>query len=218
MPVSRNNQQARARPSFTRDELARAALRFIDRHGLDALTMRALAAEVGMGTMSLYRYFDTKEALLDAVTEAAMPAFTGPRPDAGDWRAEIRRVFTDLLQGLERHPALVRLRLERVPRTSGALGWTEAVLRLLRSAGFSRREAVSAYRALYTYTFGFAAFAAAETRAREAIEGELAALPTDQFPLIVASVGDLVATLGSRRQFEFGLRRLLDGLAQGING
>ena len=199
---------------FTRDEIAAAALKLIDQGGLEALSMRALAAELGVGTMSIYRYFDTKEALLDAVTEAAMPKFRHARPGASDWQRELRGVFTDLRRGLERHPGLVRMRLDAVPRTERALAWTESVLRLLTTAGFSRKQAVGAYRALYTYTFGFAAFAAAETKARGSVEHELEALPRADYPELVNCARELTQTLGAPEQFEFGLRRLLNGIAE----
>ena len=199
-------------PRFTREEIAAAALELVEAHGLEALSMRELAARLGVGTMSLYRYFDTKDALLDAVTEAAMPDFTAPRRDAADWRRELRRVFADLRRGLERHPALVRMRFERLPRTERALDWTEAVLQLLQHAGFTRAQAVGGYRALYTYTYGFVAFAAAETRAQARVATELRALPSDRYPAIVGSAGELAKTLGSERQYEFGLRRLIVGL------
>jgi TetR/AcrR family transcriptional regulator, tetracycline repressor protein len=206
-------QRRGPRPMLSRDEIAAAALDLIDEGGVDALSMRVLAAQLGVATMAIYRYFATKDELLDAVTEAALPGVTMPRPHAPDWQKELGRIFTDLYRALERHPGLVRMRLEAVPKTPRALAWTEGVLSLLTSALFSREEAVGAYRSLYTYTFGFAAFATADARARANVRKRLSALPRETYPEIVGSAPELARTLGTAPQFEFGLRRLIAGLA-----
>ena len=77
--------------TLSADDVVQAAIAVADRDGLSALTMQAVAKEVGFTTMALYRYFPSKEALIDAIVDAAMgtpPERTGP---AGPWRDEVSR-------------------------------------------------------------------------------------------------------------------------------
>jgi AcrR family transcriptional regulator len=78
-------------PRFTREELARRALAIMDAHGTEALTMRRLADELGMGTMALDRYFPSKNDLMDAAIDAAMPEIELPEPGAAPWKERSRR-------------------------------------------------------------------------------------------------------------------------------
>jgi TetR/AcrR family tetracycline transcriptional repressor len=96
-----------------RTEIAEAALALVDREGLDALSMRRLAAELGLGTMTLYGYFATKDELLDAVVARAA---TGTRPiqvPDGPWQQRLRTLARAWHRNLARHPSLVQLRLRR---------------------------------------------------------------------------------------------------------
>src|SRR3954466_4577198 len=94
----------------SREAIARAALDLVDREGLDALSMRRLAGELGMGTMTLYGYFRTKEELLDAVVHEAtgwpeLPLRAGP------WDECLRALARMLRAGLARHRSLIEVRL-----------------------------------------------------------------------------------------------------------
>jgi AcrR family transcriptional regulator len=197
-----------------RQEIAQAALALVDRDGLDALSMRRLAAEVGVGTMTLYGYFRTKEDLLDAVVDVAQGGYR-PAPPAGGWRESLRMVARDWHRGLARHPSLVQLRLRRPVLSPEAFRGTEVAMTALLDGGFPPAEAARAFRVLFLYVFATAAFNDEEVtpeRTRE-VARAAASLPDDEFPTLTAMMPrELAASMGGEEQFEYGLDVVLDGL------
>ena len=171
------------RTGLTREHVAQVALELADADGLEALSMRALADRLGVGTMTLYGYFRNKDELLDAVVDSAI-ADTEPPVLEGSWRERLRSVVVNARAGLLRHPSLVELRVRRPVLRPEALRFSETSLRILRDAGFDVREGTAAFRLLFTYTFGFAALSPAESTEedRRAALAALAALPPDEYP------------------------------------
>ena len=101
------------RPSHSREQIAAAAIRIADAEGLDAVTMRRLAAEIGCGTMTLYRYVPTKDHLLDLMIDVTEGEVVFPDVPAGDWRAGLRAVAWMQRDRLLRHPWLASLEAGR---------------------------------------------------------------------------------------------------------
>lgn len=207
-----------SRPALSRDRIAHAALELADREGLEALSMRHLAAHLGIGTMTLYGYFRTKEELLDAAVDVA----AGEAPvtlGTGTWKEQLRELMQSVLEHLRRHPSGVRIRLTRPMLSPRALQVTEAALTVLTGAGFDSAEAARGYRALFTYTFGFASFNSPEDpeEASRQVRSALLALPRDDYPTLTNAAAEAAATVGGDAQFEFGLDRLLDGLEVQLN-
>jgi AcrR family transcriptional regulator len=101
-------------PSLTRDDIASAAVRLADAQGLDAVSMRVLAAELGIGAASLYRYVESKDELVDLMADAVMGADMRFRV-GGDWRAHLRSYALALRTMIGRHPWMV---VEGAGRTS----------------------------------------------------------------------------------------------------
>lgn len=206
--------RARAsRRGLSAGRVAQAALAFIERHGLEALSMRRLADELGVGTMTLYGYFRDKEQLLDAVVDAAADKLEVPDP-AGSWRSQIQALMEEIRRVLAEHPLGVLLRQRRPMWSRGALRISEAGIRALREAGFSKADAARAYRSLFNYTFGFAAFSPSEvsTELRRSALSAVAALPRDEYPWQTESAQELADAVGGEDQFRYGLDLLLDGL------
>ncbi|MFC9163780.1 TetR/AcrR family transcriptional regulator [Streptomyces fungicidicus] len=96
------------RPAYTRADIAAAAVRIADAEGLDAVSMRRVAAELGCGTMSLYNYVPRKEDLYELMVDAAGGEHELWEP-AGDWRADMVRVAHQSRALMHRHPWLPRL-------------------------------------------------------------------------------------------------------------
>ncbi|MDT0396982.1 MULTISPECIES: TetR/AcrR family transcriptional regulator C-terminal domain-containing protein [Streptomyces] len=96
------------RPAYTRADVAAAAVRIADAEGLDAVTMRRVAAELGCGTMSLYNYVPRKEDLYELMVDAVAGEHELWEPD-GDWRAAMVRVAHQSRALMHRHPWLPRL-------------------------------------------------------------------------------------------------------------
>ena len=207
-------EEASQRPGLSRERIVEAALAVVASEGLEALSMRRLAQELDVWPMSVYRYFRDKDELLDAVVEAAADevAVAG---GAGSWRDRIRDLLHQARAALGHEPARLGTRFARAMLTPGALRLSEAGLAILQEAGFEPDEAARAWRALCGYTFGFTAFdedarpADTARRARAAV----AALPEDEYPALAAAADGFAASLASAEELDYGLERLLDGLA-----
>jgi AcrR family transcriptional regulator len=115
------------RPAHTRAEIAAAAVRVADAEGIDAVSMRRVAAEVGCGTMSLYNYVPRKEDLHELMVDAVSGEYDLPAAPAGDWRADMRLLAAQGRDLMHRHPWLPSL-------LSPAHGFTPNVLRYLEWA------------------------------------------------------------------------------------
>ncbi|MFI5686404.1 TetR/AcrR family transcriptional regulator [Streptomyces sp. NPDC051636] len=96
------------RPAYTRADIAAAAVRIADAQGLDAVSMRHVAAELGCGTMSLYNYVPRKEELHELMVDAVSAEHELWEP-SGDWRADMLRVAHQTRALLHRHPWMPRL-------------------------------------------------------------------------------------------------------------
>lgn len=203
----------KTRTGLTRDQVAQAALQLADTEGLEALSMRALADRLGIGTMTLYGHFRSKDELLDAVVDAAVGDSEPPAGD-GHWKERLRQVVMHARTSLLRHPSLVELRVRRPVLRPEALRFSERSLQILRDAGFEVREATAAFRLLFTYTFGFAALSPAEATEddRRAAAAALAALPPDEYPALTEAREEASRAMGGEDVFAYGLDRILDGL------
>lgn len=207
-------------PRFTRDQLARRALAVMDAHGPAALTMRTLAAELGMGTMALYRYFPSKRELMDAAIEIAAPEIELPKPGQAPWKQQLAELARALYRAGRRHPSLARERFDRPLQSPGAMRITDHAIALLLEAGLSKPDAVAAFKALLVQTLGAAALAASESRpeVRRDASDRHAAVPAHDLPAMAAVADELTAALGGDQAFELGLLALLDAIEQRTAG
>ncbi|EKX65465.1 TetR/AcrR family transcriptional regulator [Streptomyces ipomoeae] len=96
------------RPAFRRADIAVAAVRLADEGGLDAVSMRHVAAALGCGTMSLYNYVPRKEDLYELMVDEISGEHELWEP-SGDWRADMRKVAHQTRDLLRRHPWMPRL-------------------------------------------------------------------------------------------------------------
>ena len=192
--------------ALSRERVAQAALAFIDSHGLDALSMRRLASELGIGTMTLYHYFSSKRELLDAVVEIAFTDDPPPQLE-GSWREQLAGLGRAARETLTRHPGLAQLRTATPILRPEALRFSEVGLSVLEDAGFDTDEAVKAFRLLFTYTVGFALLSsvAAETEARAAAREALSALPPEYYPRLSSAVEEAAEAMAGDIVFEYGV-------------
>ena len=182
--------------------------------------MRGLAHELGMGTMALYRYFPSKEALMDAATDLAATEIALPEPGAAPWKAQLADLARALFDAGLRHPSVARERFNRPLQSRGALRITDCAIALLLEAGLSPTDAVAAFKALLIHTLGAAWFAASESRpeVRRAAGRRHAGLAADEVPAMAAVADELTAALGTDDAFELGLAALLDGIEARARG
>jgi AcrR family transcriptional regulator len=105
------------RPAYSRAQITEAAVRIADADGLDAASMRRIAAELGTGAMSLYRYVPSRDDLLDLMTDHVLGEMDIPDRPSGDWRADLALIAERTRAVWLRHPWLAGLR-----RTRASLG------------------------------------------------------------------------------------------------
>ena len=201
------------RPRLSRDDVARRALEFLDTHGLEGLSMRRLAGEIGVGTMTLYGYFASKDELLDAVVDAAVADREIPL-EGGSWQERLRRLMHFTHDAVGRHPALVKLRAERPVLRPEALRFCERTMTILLDAGFAKADAARAFRLFFTYVLGFALFSPAGSEQDAAAASRRAMLPLDpeEYPSMLGASRELAGAMAGTDAFAFGLDTIIAGL------
>ncbi|RBO90268.1 TetR family transcriptional regulator [Nocardia puris] len=139
--------QPRRRPSrLTAVGITRTAVELADRDGLDGLTMRRLAGELGVATAALYRHFPEREALLGAMTELVIAEAPEPRADPADWRAAITAEAEAEWQLYLHHPWLLPVLARAQPPLGPALFDTlERSFAALDGLGLSHEETLTVY-------------------------------------------------------------------------
>jgi TetR/AcrR family tetracycline transcriptional repressor len=205
------------REPLTRDRVIEAALRVMDEEGLEAVSMRRVAREVGVEAMSLYHHVDDKEDLLDGICERVMAEFDFPAP-VDDWAENCRRGARAWRRLLQAHPAVMRLFAEqRGPaRSIESMRPMEFALRILHASGLSDRDTAQAFHAFGGYIQGFVmmelgSIAGGADEEHVKMHAELAAALPDEFPALRAT-SRYFAECDSDEQFEFGLDLLIRGL------
>ena len=198
------------------------AVALAEREGMEAPTMRRLAKELGAGAMSLYHYVRDKEELLDGMVDVVFAEIELPRTDV-DWRDAMRRRAHSTRGALNRHRWAVGLMESRLTPGPASIRLHDAVLGVLREAGFSIEQAIQAYSVQDAYIYGFALqeksipFESAEESAAVAEEqSRRVAHLEERFPYLAEVVAGHVATHGYDfdEAFAYGLDLILDALEQ----
>jgi AcrR family transcriptional regulator len=154
MSQTQSDPTAEARLPLSRDRVLQAAVALADVNGIDALSMRRLAQDLGVEAMSLYHYFASKNDLLAAMLQVVYGEFERPAPD-GDWRRELRRCAISAHHVLLRHPWACNLIGQPIGPSTTQFEWMDSILGRLRSAGFSAEMTHHAYHALDSHIVGF---------------------------------------------------------------
>jgi AcrR family transcriptional regulator len=144
-----------ARAPLSRRQVLRAALDYVDQHGLDALSMHKLGAELGVKAMSLYKHVADKDDLLDGIVELLWNEIPAELP-AGDWREAIRQLAAALRGLVHRHPHAASLLYSRQELRERPLRLAHGVLRLMRTSGVPEHCAVALLRTVFPYGIGYA--------------------------------------------------------------
>ena len=207
------------RAPLNRERVLRAAMALADAGGVESLSMRKLAKELGVEAMSLYNHVANKDDILDGLVDFVFAEIEPPASGA-DWRTAMRGRAISTREALRRHPWAIGLMEARSKPGPANLAAHEAVLKCLREAGFSVAATARAYSIQDSFIYGFAL----QERALPALDApgvgaEVAgrmlpqALP-GEYPYSVEMVGGFIAAGGYdfTAEFEFGLDLILDGL------
>lgn len=152
---------------LTKDELFAAALAIADDEGLEALSMRRLAAEVGVEAASLYHHLPNKDALLDGVVVRMRSEMRIPDPLPEDWKELMLAIFAEYRRIHAAHPNLTPLAGRRVETDP------DSGLVFLTQLGFSDDDAVELWQSMIALAVGFSIFGSAYA------ESDVSDLPTE---------------------------------------
>jgi AcrR family transcriptional regulator len=163
--------------SLDKDQIVEAAIAFIEENGLPELSMRRLAADLGVGTMTLYNHVPNKDALLNGVVQTILEEIEIPGPDVKPWAERVRFILGSFRRVAHRHPTVIELIPVNPPWTPPALRATEVGVAALKEAGFGDEAAAHAYRLLASYVVGYVSlelggfFTMDESRCRLPVRG-----------------------------------------------
>jgi TetR/AcrR family transcriptional regulator, tetracycline repressor protein len=147
-----------ARAPLSRSRILQAALAYVDKHGLEALSMHKLGAELGVKGMSLYNHIEGKDGLLDGLVEAMWAEVEAPVGDPKSWQDEVRGFAQSLRDLVHRHPEAAQLLMNRRIMPIPALEYFDLYVRRLETGGLSPARALEVVRTLIAYAIGFAYF------------------------------------------------------------
>jgi AcrR family transcriptional regulator len=209
------------RPQLTRQRVVAEALAvIIAQDGVQAMSMRPLAARLGVVPGALYHHVGNKQQLQDLVLDGVLAEVDFHTDPSLAWTEQLKILATRLRQVLEAHPGVAGILKTRDPLGPHSLALAEAFLLPLQTAGFADREAGLAFFLLVDYTVGFAVSSPRtsvnERRVRDqATRTQLheffRSLPPDRFPALVA-LGEHVWIDNRDQRFTAGLQVLVDGL------
>jgi AcrR family transcriptional regulator len=228
LPTDADELTEQPRIPLSRRRVLRAAVGFIDREGLDSLTMRRLAQEVGVEAMSLYHHVANKDAVFDGVVEvilgeimAAVDKVEAPSPEE-DWQAALRARILAAREVFLRHRWAPRLLETRTTTSPVVIAYCDHVVAILRAGGFSFDLAHRALHVLGSRALGFTQelFQPDGAQTANAAAAAMMAQMADRFPNIVGMLADAIhddpdGTLGfcdDQFEFEFALDLILEGL------
>ena len=213
---------AESRLPLTRERVLAAAVALADRGGIESLSMRKLAQELGVEAMSLYHHVANKDDILDGLVDVVFGAIDLPTGEEG-WKAAMRRRAISAREALRRHPWATGLMESRPTPGAANLRHHDAVLGVLRGAGFSVELAAHAYSLLDSYIYGFALQEASlpfhtPEEAAQVAEAIMAEFPASEYPHLTEIAVDHVLQPGYDygNEYLFGLDLILDGLERAL--
>ncbi|QVQ52989.1 TetR/AcrR family transcriptional regulator C-terminal domain-containing protein [Spiractinospora alimapuensis] len=216
------------RPTLSRDRIVKAAVNIADTEGLEAMSMRRVAEDLGVGTASLYTYVPGKDELFALMVDGMIAMSRLPHEHPGGWREKVTAWAREDWQDYRAHPWVIQLTSARHLAGPGTLAWMNSALSVLEDTGLTEGEMLAAVNSVDAFVRGQAREAiqvamerdemrdgseGGEGRSWQEVEEEFLRTHVDwnQYPSmlrIVETTGDADA----EASFEFGLESLLDGI------
>jgi AcrR family transcriptional regulator len=223
-PWQRSPQRAtkRRREPITQEAIVDTAMRVLDQEGLDGLSMRRVAEELGTGAASLYWHVGSKDGLLDLLFDRVIGEQQVPDPEPERWQEQLKEVARTMRATILSHRDIVEMSLGRFPMGPNAMDWSERVLAILRAGGVPDRLAVLGHHLLISVVNGFTMDETADYSPMGDMPLEqmaqmgrdyVASLPQDRFPNLV-EVAQYYAVIDQEERFELLLDLFVDGLAK----
>jgi AcrR family transcriptional regulator len=218
----RSTRDRPAKAPLSEDAVVDAALAILQSEGLEAVTMRRVAAALDTGAASLYVYVSGREALLQAMLDRVTATIELEAPDPSRWRAQLQSLLQRMHHALLAHPGIATVTLVDSPTTDAVLRLTENLLGILLAGGLDPQDAAWAGDLLVSLVTAVAREGGvrrprgqSDVHERHRQVAELhetfAGLPPDRFPLLVAHATEMVAGDGDER-FRFAVDVVIDGV------
>jgi len=210
------------KPGLTLDRIVAAGVKVAMTQGIGALSMTRVAAELGVGTMSLYRYVTAKDELLTLMVDSALGSPPDPAPGA-DWRAGLTRWALGVRSAYQRHPWSLRVPISAPPLGPNNVAWLESALSALGATPLSEQQKLSTVllvsgfvRNDATLDLDLAAGAGGEQVMPGYARMLAALIEGGDFPALADALasGALEDEDDPDSEFYFGLERILDGVAE----
>lgn len=208
------------RPAHSRASIAAAAVALADAEGLEAASMRRIAAELGAGTMSLYNYVPKKEHLFDLMVDAVSGEYELPERPSGDVRADLRLLARQQLAILRRHPWAATVIVSRPSLGPNGLRFVEFFLAALAPAELEGASKLESMSLLNGFVCQFAEWERGgispgqdrEQAQRELVDYLTRSVLTGQYPHLAAAMGSSGAPADPDSVFERSLGRILTAM------
>ena len=208
----------RRRPPLNKALVIEGAIELADEIGIDALTIRRLAAKLGVKPMSIYHHVANKDEILDGMVDIVFSEIDRPETDT-DWKAAIRGRAVSARTVLARHRWATPMMESRPTPGPETLRHHDAVIGCFRRAGFSIEMTAHAYALVDNYIYGFALQEASlpatgGEEMADLAETIIEPLPADDYPHLVELATEYIMQPGYDfgNEFDFGLELILDGL------
>jgi AcrR family transcriptional regulator len=219
---SSSDGPAARRAALTPARVISTAVALADSIGVDALTIRKLAAELDVKPMTIYHHVPNKEAIIDGMVDLVFSEIDLPPIDVG-WKQAIRQRAVSARGVLARHPWATPLMEARTSPGPATLRHHDAMLGCFRSGGFSIEMTGHAYALVDAFIYGFAL----QEATLPATAGEdmadlaamiTAAMPAGEYPNLVEFTAEHVLAPGYDfgKEFDFGLDLILAGLEAAV--
>ncbi|GAA1273500.1 TetR/AcrR family transcriptional regulator C-terminal domain-containing protein [Sphaerisporangium rubeum] len=198
-------------PPLSRSRIVGAAIDLIEREGADAISMRRIAAGLGVGVMSLYNHVPSKAALLDAVAETVLSQLAFTDDPGAHWTERVRSQARAFRQIAHHYPRSTMVVVSRQMQSTAGLLPVERALATLRDAGFDAQDAVHVLRT-------FIAFIVGSLLREVGVTPAITPAPraTDVDPVLFPETGAMAGFFASydhEETFEYGLDLLVNAIA-----
>jgi AcrR family transcriptional regulator len=217
----RSTRDRPAKPPLGEDVILDVAMRILREEGLEAVTMRRLAAELDTGPASLYVYVSGRDELNDALLDRVAGLIALEEPDPARWRAQVHALMAGMLTTLEAHPGIATVALANPPTGECTLLVADNLIGLLRAGGIDEQDAAWACDILPLISTALAVESAiyqqrgpaglTETAMIERLDRVFGALSPARFPNLTAMGAKMISGDGEQR-FRFAIDVVIDGL------
>ena len=207
--------RSRGRPAtIDREAVLETALGLLDGEGVEALTMRRLASELGVSAMTPYRYVGSKDELLVVLVDRLAARLVYP-PRPGDPKGAMLVLWSTIYDSLAEHSWVPEVLARRRLMAPSVLGAIEEIHAALRNAGLSVEAAVRAYRLMWNFTLGSLLVRAGASSEGTSQQRELRGTPDPaRYPMLAAAAAAWTAA-HDRDTYHEDLGTLIDALLAG---